>query len=127
VTELSNPSRSRRGGARLAPWLIALLFVLAVGVGRIAEMRSERIAFTPDPGHAVVLLSTRWCGYCARMRTFLERNGVSFDEWDVESSEPGRRAWARFGRPGVPVVLVDGEPIFGFDLDGVARALTSAK
>lgn len=33
---------------------------------------------------AVTMYSTRWCGYCARLRSQLDREGVAYDVVDIE-------------------------------------------
>jgi len=117
------PTPTPRSGARLLPWLIAGVLLAALGLQQLSRDHAAATTFAPNPEHQVILLSTRWCGYCARMRAFLERNGVAYEDWDVEHTARGSRAWARFGRAGVPILLVDGKPVFGFDPRAVAQAL----
>jgi len=105
------------------PIVIALLFLVATAWQHAAVRRAAEASFVPGPGHEVVLLATSWCGYCSQARAYLSRNGVAFEEHDVERSESGSRLWGTLGRPGVPVVLVDGRPIFGFDPRAMRLAL----
>lgn len=89
-----------------------------------ALLRSDLRA---DPSKEVTLLSTTWCGYCERARRFLRRNGVAFVEIDVEREKRGRDLYQSLGAPGVPVLLVDREPIFGMDVRGWIRALEAKR
>ncbi|HEY5720446.1 MAG TPA: glutaredoxin 3 [Gammaproteobacteria bacterium] len=74
---------------------------------------------------AVEMYSTAACPYCQRARRLLERKGVSYSEIRVDL-EPQRRAEMeqRSGQTSVPQVLIDGQPIGGFedmaelDIDG---------
>jgi mycoredoxin len=34
----------------------------------------------------VTMYSTTWCGYCRRLKTQLERNGISYVEVDIEQT-----------------------------------------
>ncbi len=38
---------------------------------------------TPDAG-TVTMFSTTWCGYCARLKTQLTREGISYTEVNIE-------------------------------------------
>ena len=33
---------------------------------------------------AVTMYSTQWCGYCARLKSQLDREGISYDVVDIE-------------------------------------------
>jgi mycoredoxin len=77
--------------------------------------------FSPPPdysaahGGKVVLYATSWCGYCARARDLMNANGIEFVEYDIEKSEEGREQYNRLGGRGIPVLVIKGEVIFGFD------------
>lgn len=38
-------------------------------------------------GSQFTLYSTTWCGYCHRLKRQLEREGIEFDEVDIEQNE----------------------------------------
>lgn len=40
----------------------------------------------PAPG-TVTMYSTTWCGYCRRLKSQMEREGIGFTEVDVERDE----------------------------------------
>ncbi|GAA2162370.1 mycoredoxin [Humibacillus xanthopallidus] len=40
---------------------------------------------TPDAG-SVTMFTTSWCGYCRRLRSQLDREGVPFTEIDIEAN-----------------------------------------
>ncbi len=38
---------------------------------------------TPEAG-TVTMFSTTWCGYCARLKTQLDREGIAYTEVNIE-------------------------------------------
>lgn len=38
---------------------------------------------SPDPG-TVIMFSTTWCGYCRRLKSQLEREGIGYSEVNIE-------------------------------------------
>ena len=40
--------------------------------------------FTPAAG-TVTMFSTTWCGYCRRLKSQMEREGIGFTEVDIEA------------------------------------------
>jgi mycoredoxin len=40
-------------------------------------------AYTPADG-ALTVFSTTWCGYCTRLKSHLDRVGITYSEIDVE-------------------------------------------
>jgi len=47
----------------------------------------SRDAFVPAAG-AVTMFTTGWCGYCKRLKTQMDRAGVSYTEVNIEET-PG--------------------------------------
>jgi glutaredoxin len=72
----------------------------------------------------VILYTTTWCGYCAKTRRYLAENNIRYTDWDVEHSEKGRIDYERFGRKGIPIVVINGETvIFGYSPEKISEAL----
>lgn len=40
--------------------------------------------YLPDAG-GITMLTTRWCGYCRRLRYQLDREGIAYTEVDIEA------------------------------------------
>lgn len=109
--------------SRVALLAVIGLLVLAGGCTRTppgARQAALRAAVGDAP---VVLLSAAWCGYCRRLRADLTAWGVPFTEFDVERSEPGRRALALLPGSGVPVLLVGTQRIAGYAPNRIRNAL----
>lgn len=43
--------------------------------------------FIPEPG-SITMFSTTWCGYCKRLQTMLDHEGIGYTEVDIEQT-PG--------------------------------------
>lgn len=66
-------------------------------------------------GGKVILYATAWCGYCKKTRTLLNRNNIPFYEYDIEKSQEGARQYKSLGGKGIPVLLINGEVIQGYN------------
>jgi glutaredoxin 3 len=62
------------------------------------------------------LYTTRWCGYCLRAKALLESHGLHYEEIELDD-EPGfrERLLALTGAFTVPQVIVDDEPVGGYE------------
>jgi alkyl hydroperoxide reductase subunit F len=65
----------------------------------------------------VTVYSTQNCPYCRMVKAFLDRQGVSYESFDVGTDkEQAKKMIEVSGQYGVPVVTVDDEVIVGFDV-----------
>ncbi len=83
---------------------------------QLAAARSPEPATSRSGGHDVVVYTTSWCGWCKRTLAWLDAKGVDYENRDVETNAD----WAEemrdlTGSGGVPVIVIDGEVIQGFD------------
>jgi glutaredoxin 3 len=69
------------------------------------------------PMAEVELYTTRWCPYCTRARTLLQRKGVPFADRDIDEDPKHRQEMIRRagGRTSVPQIFIGGEHIGGSD------------
>ena len=115
--------RTEPAWARKSRWVLlivaACLTLLLLGLDRYA-------AFAHRPGadsRAVVIYTTAWCPYCAKLRTSLVASGIPYVEHDVEKSLQGQMGfWTLRGR-GVPVSAIGPKVIYGYDVARIAFAL----
>lgn len=64
----------------------------------------------------VTLYSTQYCQYCRMVKAFLDKHGVPFESIDVGADRAAAEKMIELsGQRGVPVIVVDGEVIIGFD------------
>ena len=72
----------------------------------------------------VELYGTSWCPYCKKAKAFFLKRGIPFAEYDVEAdAEAAQRKQAIDNSPGVPLVVINGQPIHGFSPAAYERAL----
>lgn len=77
----------------------------------------QPLAAAVDRSPEVVLYSAQWCGYCRKARTYFKRQGIAFKEYDVETSDRGRRDYRALEARGVPVILIGEQRMNGFSVD----------
>lgn len=64
----------------------------------------------------VKIYTTPTCGYCHQVKAFLSELGVRFAEYDVSIDQAAANEMLRLsGQMGVPVIIVNGEVIVGFN------------
>ena len=65
----------------------------------------------------VIVYSTEGCQYCRLTKSYLSRLGIAFSEIDVGKDKSAAEEMVNLsGQYGVPVTVVDGEVIIGFDV-----------
>jgi glutaredoxin len=83
-------------------------------------------AFAYRPGadsRAVVIYTTAWCPYCARLRASLTTSGIPYVEHDVEKSLQGQLGFWTLRARGVPVSAIGPRIVYGYDVARIAVAL----
>ena len=72
----------------------------------------------------VKVYSTKTCPHCVRLKEYLNDNKIEFEDIDVsEDQEKAREMVDLTGQMGVPVIVIDGEAIVGFDRAKIQKAL----
>src|SRR4051794_12943144 len=77
----------------------------------------------------VTMYTTVWCGYCVRLKRALEREGIDFDEVDIEQDEQAAEfvMSVNGGNATVPtVVLPDGTALTNPPLPDLLSAVRAA-
>jgi len=97
--------------------LIAIVIALVI----IQKWGSILEVINPPPDYAdahsgqVILYATSWCGYCAKARKLLQENGIPYYEYNIETSQIGREQHKNLGGRGVPVLLINGVVVKGYN------------
>ena len=74
----------------------------------------------------VKIYTTPTCGYCHQAKRFLAERGVVYIEYDVSQDQAAAEEMVRLtGHMGVPVIVIDGEVIIGFDRPRLEQLLAS--
>ena len=63
----------------------------------------------------VIIYSTNTWPYCVTAKEYLSGKGIKYTEKNVQSDTEARKELLAMGYRGVPVIVVDGEEIVGFD------------
>lgn len=73
----------------------------------------------------VVIYSTPTCPYCRRAKEFFKQKGIDFTDYNVaEDKEKAQEMIKKSGQMGVPVILIDGEIVIGFNQALVEKLLS---
>jgi glutaredoxin len=69
------------------------------------------------------LYTSTWCAYCKRAKALLERHGFEYEEINIDGDDRCCRLKELTGGTTVPQVIVNGEPIGGYEeLLGLVRS-----
>ncbi|HHY68705.1 MAG TPA: glutaredoxin domain-containing protein [Bacillota bacterium] len=64
----------------------------------------------------VIVYSTPTCPWCTRAKQYLKQLGVEFEEKDVSVDVQAAKEMVELTKQmGVPVIVIDGNPVIGFD------------
>jgi glutaredoxin 3 len=64
----------------------------------------------------IIVYTSPTCGYCRMLKEFLTQRGISFEERDVSRDPSYAQELVRStGQMGVPVTIIDGQIVVGFD------------
>jgi glutaredoxin 3 len=63
----------------------------------------------------ILLYTTEWCGFCIRAKMLLDARGLAYEEISLDDDPAFRqRVWDLGGQWTVPLVVIDGEPVGGY-------------
>ncbi|MCK5267930.1 MAG: glutathione S-transferase N-terminal domain-containing protein [Spirochaetes bacterium] len=72
----------------------------------------------------VIVFTTPSCSWCTRVKEYFRKKGIRFREIDVSKDRKAAEDMVRkTGQQGVPVILINGRPIIGFDQNKIERFL----
>ena len=62
----------------------------------------------------LVMYSASWCGYCDKARAHFYDNNIRFKEYDIETSDKGKRDHKNLEGRGVPFLVYGSKKMHGF-------------
>jgi glutaredoxin len=68
----------------------------------------------PISNKKVVMYSAVWCGVCKTAKNYFLKHQIPFKEYDIETSDKGRRDYKKLNGNGVPLILVGKQRMSGF-------------
>ena len=89
----------------------------------IAQTPPEPVSKKSGQAKPVIMYATDWCTYCKKAREYFARYKIEYTEYDIEKDEQAKRMYELMGGGGVPLLLVDGQKIRGFNLAKLNSAL----
>lgn len=75
----------------------------------------------PTSSRDVVMYSAAWCGYCKQARSYFKQQKIPFKEYDIETTQKGKRDYKKLGGNGVPLILVGDRRMSGFSVAGFKK------
>ena len=71
----------------------------------------------------VTIYTSPTCVHCKAAKAFMADNNIAYTEKDVAADTEARQWMLDHGYRGVPVIVVDGEEIIGFDQKKLSELL----
>lgn len=71
----------------------------------------------------VVIYTTKTCPACVTAKKYFTSKNIPFKEMDVQSSPQARAEWEKFNVRGVPVIVIKGQVVEGFNEGRIAQLL----
>lgn len=72
----------------------------------------------------VIIYSTPTCHFCHLAKDFFNEKGIAYTEYDVMTNmEKRQEMFDKSGQMGVPVIMVDGKIVVGFDQPQISSLL----
>lgn len=72
----------------------------------------------------VIIYSSNTWPYCISAKDYLQEKGVDYTEKNIQTDNGARKELMNMGHMGVPVILIDGEEIVGFDKTKIDQLLS---
>ena len=73
----------------------------------------------------VIVYTSSTCPYCTLAKNHLTEKGVSYVEKNVSTDKEARKELMAMGHMGVPVIVIDGQEVVGFDKEKIDNLLKS--
>ncbi len=71
----------------------------------------------------ITIYTSNTCPYCTLAKNYLSEKGYSYNEKNVQTDKDARKELMSMGHMGVPVLVIDGEEIVGFDKEKIDALL----
>ncbi|CEO31220.1 glutaredoxin family protein [Paraclostridium sordellii] len=71
----------------------------------------------------VEIFSSDTCIKCLEVKKYLKEKNIEYIEYNISRNEEARRNLIKLGYMSVPVLLIDGNHVLGFDIDRINQLL----
>jgi glutaredoxin len=112
---LFNETQSSDPGLLSHPdWPLTLVERAVAATGGTVIPRNSAAAQV-KMGRQVVLFGTSHCHVCGAARAYLAKRGISYQEYDIETSPSAKETFRRLGGTGTPLILIGNKKLQGFE------------
>ncbi|CAH2215293.1 glutaredoxin family protein [Tepidibacter aestuarii] len=73
----------------------------------------------------IEIYSSNTCGYCSSAKDYFKKNNLEYIEYNISEDADSRKRLMKMGYMSVPVILIEGEEVLGFDKDKVEKMIKS--
>lgn len=73
----------------------------------------------------VEIYTSNSCGYCHMAKDYFKENNISYEEYNVSENPQARKELMKKGYMSVPVIVIEGEEVVGFDKHRIEKLLES--
>ena len=92
------------------------------------KRKSKNEKVVKEKNSKVIVYSTPTCPYCNALKDFLKENKIKFENIDVSKNQKAAREIVKkSGQTGVPVTIINGKVIVGFDERALEREIGKGK
>ena len=92
------------------------------------KRKSKNEKVVKEKNSKVIVYSTPTCPYCNALKDFLKENKIKFENIDVSKNQKAAREIVKkSGQTGVPVTIINGKVIVGFDQAALEKAIGNGK
>lgn len=78
-----------------------------------------------DTKRGITVFTATWCGYCKKLKESLNASSVPFVEYDIDHTPQGKLYYGESKFEGVPILIVDGTTIEGYDMNKMPAAFAN--
>lgn len=71
----------------------------------------------------VEIFSSDTCIKCVEVKKYLKEKNIEYIEYNISRNKEARRNLIKLGYMSVPVLLIDGNHVLGFDIDRINQLL----
>jgi len=69
----------------------------------------------------VEIYTSDTCIQCKKAKEYFQKNSIEFVEYNISSNEEFKRELIKKGYLSVPIIVVDGQDILGFDVNRIKQ------